>query len=164
MRIFSTPGLGTTVRLYLPQDERGGEAVSVQPPLQARGGTESILLVEDNDLVRGHAETLLDSLGYSVCAVGRAQDALLQLRGRHFDLLFTDIVMPGGMNGRQLAEETQRLYPGLPILLTSGYAQDVLAAGGLPQSLPVLQKPYRRHELATAIRRLLDRADAGPPF
>ena len=94
-------------------------------------------------------ETLTD-LGYAVIAARDAADAMEQLReGARVDVLFSDVVMPGGMNGVQLAVEARRLRPGLRVVLTSGYTNEALASGpGVPSDVPLLTKPYRREDLA----------------
>jgi len=164
VRIYSEPGQGTTVRLYLPR--AGSDAPKAgaeqEAPAAVRHGGGRILLVEDDPLVREHATRLLEGLGYAVVAVGEGAAALAALRdGAAFDLLFTDLVMPGGMNGRQLAEAAQRLRPGLPVLYTSGYTETtVTRRGDLEPGTLLLQKPYRRTELAAKVRAALEEGAA----
>ncbi|MEX2297587.1 MAG: ATP-binding protein [Dongiaceae bacterium] len=154
----SVPGAGATIRLYLPE-ATGVEftAESVPHAPIPPGGTEKILLVEDDDLVREHVQAQLKALGYRVVAMANGPDAVAILRtGEDFDLLFTDVVMPGGMNGRELADEARQLRPDLPVLFTSGYTEDaILIEGRLDSSVHLLSKPYRRQELATKIRDVL---------
>ncbi|WP_151119700.1 hybrid sensor histidine kinase/response regulator [Hypericibacter adhaerens] len=161
--VYSELGLGTTVRIYLPV---GGKADSSAVPagkeeLLAPRGQEILLVVEDDDFVRGHAVSVIRSLGYQVIASSDGDDAMKQLQtDTVIDLLFTDIVMPGGINGIELAERAQRLRPELKVLLTSGYALDSLGSRRqLPPGTTVLNKPYRKTELAQRIRDTLD----GPP-
>ncbi len=157
VRIQTAPGRGTSVRLYLPRGSGEGilsgtgEERSPMP-----GGSERILLVEDQALLRGHAESLLQDLGYSVLTAGGAAQALALLAaGEDVALLFTDVVLPGGMNGPELAEAARRLRPGLRVLLACGSAPP---DEGSVAGIPVLGKPYRRRDLAEQVRRVLDRS------
>lgn len=154
----SSPGSGTAVRLYLPAAEQEtamaarGQTVDAPVP-----GSGKILLVEDDELVREHVESLLTSLGYQVVQARNGEEGIALLRD-HEDivLLFTDVVMPGRLNGPELAEAAWRLRPDLPVLFTSGYAEDVLAdRAGFTHPVELLAKPYRRQELAAALRRAL---------
>jgi PAS domain S-box-containing protein len=164
--IYSEPGLGTTVRLYLPATGTIAEtvaAVEEEPSraMPAPTGHETVLVVEDDTFVRGFALSSLESLRYRVIPAKDGPEALAILQGDEpVDLLFTDVVMPGGMNGWELAARAQRLRPGLKVLLTSGYAVETLAARGRghPDML-LLNKPYRKAELARRIREAL----AAPP-
>jgi PAS domain S-box-containing protein len=159
VKIYSEPGLGTTVKLYLPRagTETARSAIHGRPH-EALHGSERILLVEDDELVRAHVAMQLEQLGYRVACAGSGPEALATLaRDQAFDLLFTDIVMPGGMNGRQLAEEARRRVPGLRVLFTSGYTeQAMLHQGSLGAGMRLLAKPYRRQELALRVREALD--------
>jgi len=156
VRIESLVGRGTTVRLYLPAESRAKP--EAQGPDDASidvGGSETILLVEDNADVRAMAEAGLAELGYRVLSARTALEALDVLQGREpVDLLFTDVVMPGGMSGLELAREAQRLRPGLPVLATSGHVGSAEASGA--PDVPILSKPYLRADLARALRRTLD--------
>ncbi|GAM97740.1 chemotaxis regulator [alpha proteobacterium U9-1i] len=158
--IYSEPGLGTSVRLYLPV-AIDAEASAPRSDLvrdMAPRGTETILVVEDDAFVRGHAITSLESLGYRVmvAADGRQALALLQA-GAVPDLLFTDIVMPGGVNGWQLAIEARALMPKLKVLYTSGYPLEALSGrADLDPNATLLSKPYRLAELARRVRDKLD--------
>jgi len=163
VRIYSEPGQGTTVRLYLPRAPAagagaGGAGEQGEPAAEARTGGERILLVEDDPLVRGHVSQQLESLGYAVISANDGASALAILEGgAPCDLLFTDLMMPGGMNGRQLAEAARRLRPSLPVLYTSGYTEtSVMRRGDLEPGVPLLQKPYRRAELAAKLRGALN--------
>lgn len=152
-RIASRPGNGTTVRLYLPAEQQiqreTPHRFATQP---MRRGTERILLVEDDDLVREHVVEQLRHLGYSVTSAGCGGEALERVRcGEEFDLVFTDIVMPG-MNGVDLAKQVRTLRPHLPILYTSGYTDGALCDSGAL----LLLKPYRKKDLAEMIRATLD--------
>ncbi|MEX2625636.1 MAG: PAS domain-containing protein, partial [Ilumatobacteraceae bacterium] len=158
-RIYSEPGHGTTVRLYLPRAGSAGVYESAVAPLRARrGGTERVLLVEDDELVREVIAVQLRGLGYQVVEAGDGPTALALLRdGEPFALLFTDIVMPGGMNGPQLAEVGRRLVPDLAVLFTSGYTEGTIEhKGRLDPGVELLTKPYRLDELAERVRRVID--------
>jgi signal transduction histidine kinase/CheY-like chemotaxis protein len=163
VKIYSELGFGTMVKMYLPSERRTKHASGpTVRALQAalRGGMERLLLVEDNNLVRQHAASQLRQLGYGIVEAADAVEALhaLQEEG-DFDLLFTDVVMPGGMNGPQLAAEAKRMRPDLRVLYSSGYTEGASGLRGLLEpGVELLQKPYRRKELAEAIRRALDGA------
>jgi CheY-like chemotaxis protein len=122
-----------------------------------RGGNETILVVEDDKLVRDYVLTQLHSLGYIALEAANATEALAHLEaGRRFDLLFTDIIMPGPMNGRQLADEIASRYPGSRVLYTSGYTENaIIHHGRLDTGVLLLAKPYRKSELASMIRKAL---------
>jgi CheY-like chemotaxis protein len=157
VKIISEAGKGTTVRLFLPKSSN--RAASSEPrsnllPLRAARGDEAILVVEDDPDVRELAVAGLTDLGYAVGTAADADEALRILRGtERVDLLFSDVIMPGGMNGAQLAVEARRIRPGLKVLLTSGYTAEALAdQHGLPDDLLVLGKPYRHEDLANKIR------------
>ena len=158
VKIYSEPGIGTTVRLYLPRAEQTGGAVEeVMPSTTDLRGTEVILLVEDDALVRDFASAQLSDLGYRVLEAANGKDALKMIREHEdIDLLFTDVVMPGGMNGRELAHEASKLRPALNALYTSGYAESARVHQGLlDKDVRLLSKPYGRLELAKEIRRAL---------
>jgi PAS domain S-box-containing protein len=158
--IYSEPGLGTTVRLYLPQittkfprSQQQLQIESVPFPT----GSETVLVVEDDPFVRSYAISRVQSLGYSVIAAVDGNDALQKLRTDiSVDILFTDIVMPGGVNGWELADLARQLRPGLPVLLTSGYALETLVKHGrLRAGAVVLTKPYRKADLALRLREVV---------
>lgn len=158
--IYSEPGQGATVKLYLPRAPTAS-ARGVSDNLdtfQARGGAETILLVEDEELVRRYAREQLTSLGYRVMEAVNGPDALETLRAHEdVDLLFTDVVMPGGMSGRALADEARKLRPGLKVLYTSGYTENAIVHHGrLDPGVRLLSKPYRRQTLARHVRAALD--------
>jgi PAS domain S-box-containing protein len=158
--IYSEPGLGTTVRIYLPQATsklpRPAEQIRTSTGPLPRG-TETVLVVEDDPFVRSYSISSVESLGYSVIAAVDGNDALQKLRaGIPVDILFTDIVMPGGINGWELADLARKLRPGLPVLLTSGYALETLVKHGrLRAGAVVLTKPYRKDELARRLREVV---------
>jgi PAS domain S-box-containing protein len=157
--IYSELGQGTTVKLYLPRAAATAEKAEPRRTEAAiEGGAEKILLVEDDDLVRKHVLAQLEALGYRVVAVRSGPDAIDALRSRtDFDLLFTDIVIPGGMNGKQLADEARKLHPDLPVLFTSGYTENaILHHGRLNPGVYLLNKPYRLNGLAAKVRMVLN--------
>jgi len=157
--VESVQGLGTRVRLHLPADISGvaeprPAAATVSPPGDHR--TEHILVVEDDSLVRRYVVDQLENRGFRVTAAERADQALDILRSdARFDLLFSDIVMPGPKNGWALAEAARLLYPELAILLTTGHA--VPPEHGDGPSVEILHKPYRPAELLARIEAILDR-------
>jgi PAS domain S-box-containing protein len=160
----SAPGRGTQVALYLPRATGGAKAAEEPrvPAATSQKGSERVLLVEDDEMVRTYAEQLLRSLGYKVVAAENGPSALAILRGGEtFDLLLTDMVMPGGIDGRELAETARALRPALRVLISSGYAESAIDAGEWQHAgLHLLSKPYRRRELAEKVRRVLDGAAA----
>ncbi len=160
--IYSEPDQGTTVRMYLPRHLGDGKPkVTVKPEPAAAGGTETVLLVEDDPMVLRFAQDQLESLGYRVLSASSPRQALeiLSAHGR-VDLLFTDVVMPGGMNGRELADEARKMQADLKVLYTSGYTENAIVHHGrLDPGVQLLSKPYRRLELARRIRLVLDRDD-----
>jgi CheY-like chemotaxis protein len=164
VRLESEQGCGTVVRLYLPRS--AGQAAGKSEPLRApglAGGHETILVVEDDPLVQGYVIAQLGSLGYRTLAAGDGVAALALVdQGAAFDLLFTDIIMPGGMNGRQLADAVRKRRPGMRVLYTSGYTDNTMDHDGhLDPGVALLKKPYRKAELSEKIREVLE--GAPPP-
>jgi CheY-like chemotaxis protein len=157
--IYSEPGLGTTVRIYLPAVATLGERTPSLVPAEAMSptGRETVLVAEDDPFVRSYAVSCLSSLGYRVVEAADGREALQKLgEGLEADILFTDVVMPGGINGWEVAERARRTRPGLKVLLTSGYALETLAERGrLPKGAVILNKPYRKAELAKRVREAL---------
>jgi PAS domain S-box-containing protein len=161
LKISSEIGHGTTVRLYLPRQlaQSVGAVAAAGPDDHPRGG-ETILVVEDDPLVRCFVVVQLRDLGYRVleAADGPAAQKLLD-DGASIDLLFTDVVMPGGMTGRQLADDAKRRRPNLKMLYSSGYTEDsIVHHGRLDPGVHFLAKPFRRQDLAVKIREALDGA------
>jgi PAS domain S-box-containing protein len=159
-RIYSEIGHGTVVRLYLPRSMTAPEMAEAAsaPPLELPTGKETILFVEDDPMVRQHTGRQIVGLGYAILMAENAAEALALVDDGYVpDLLFTDVVMPGGVNGRQLALKLRERWPELRVLYTSGYAHGQLTIDG--ESVPskyVLGKPYRRADLAAKLREVLD--------
>jgi signal transduction histidine kinase/CheY-like chemotaxis protein len=158
VEIASAPSRGTTVSLWLPWATASASAMPASPApprsaasaLRRADAGEVVLAVEDEPAVLAAAVETLTDLGYAVISARDATEAMEQLRGgERVDVLFSDVVMPGGMNGVQLAVEARRLRPGLRVVLTSGYTNEALGNGpGVPPDVPLLPKPYRREDLA----------------
>jgi PAS domain S-box-containing protein len=157
IKIYSEEGVGTTIRLYLPPAQGRVDAVAENGAEDA-GGSETILVVEDDALVRGFVITQLKNLGYRTISAndGRAAIAVVD-RGEPFDLLFTDVIMPGGISGRELAKAVAKRRPGVRVLYTSGYTDNaVVHHGRLDEDVLLLTKPYRKPLLARMVRQALD--------
>jgi CheY-like chemotaxis protein len=161
VKVYSEVGLGTTVKLYLPKSsDRPSESLRRDlPPLRSATGGETVLVVEDDAAVLAMAVESLGDLGYRVLVAHNGREALDILRSSEkIDILFSDVVMPGGINGAQLAVEARRVRPTIRVLLTSGYTGAALTSEhGLPEDMPVLGKPYRRDELAAQLRVIVGR-------
>ncbi|MDB5577267.1 MAG: hybrid sensor histidine kinase/response regulator [Bradyrhizobium sp.] len=162
MKINSKPGHGTAITLFFPQvGATDVPAAKPVDPIATPAGSETILLVEDDDMVRAYVENELRALGYRVIVTPNGPAALEVLRRPgQIDLLFTDVVMPGGLFGPQLAEEASRLRPGLKVLFTSGYSEHPVKSADRPDAR-ILNKPFRRHDLALMLREVLQ-ADGLP--
>jgi PAS domain S-box-containing protein len=155
IKIYSEEGIGTAIKLYLPRSMR--QAVRATEPAPAPAtprGNETILVVEDDALVRGYVIAQLESLGYTTLAAADGAAALALVdKGAAFDLLFTDVIMPGGMNGRQLADAIRARRPSLNVLYTSGYTENAIVHHGrLDPGVALLNKPYRKTDLARKLR------------
>ena len=152
--IDSIPGEGTVLSLYLPRSVLSAEASATADvhPRHTPGGSETVLIVDDNEDVREVTAVIVRSLGYEVLTAGDATEALAFVQGRRgVDLLMSDIVMSGGIDGFELVERAHTLRPRLPVLLMSGYP-----ASSVPKcDFPILHKPFRREELARCIRAAL---------
>jgi len=162
VKIYSELGHGTAVKIYLPRaaadariEASKGEAAACEA-----GAGETILVVEDEEMVRNLAVKLIRGLGYKVIEAKDGTNALDELE-RHGDiqLMFSDIVMPGGMSGAQLAAEAKTRRPGLKLLLTSGYPEHAAREGHVPRDIDLLGKPYRKADLALKLREILDRRE-----
>jgi PAS domain S-box-containing protein len=160
IKIYTEVGQGTTVRMYLPRAlEPSMHELPVVTPL-LRGGNEVILLVEDDEMVRMYAQTLLLDMGYQVLTAESGPQALSVLQQNpQVRLLFTDVIMPGGMNGRQLADAACRMRPDLKVLFTSGYTENAIVHHGrLDPGVNLLSKPYQRKDLINKLRLVLGTA------
>jgi len=160
VRIYSEISRGTTVQLYLPQAKSNNEALMQEYASNhaPRAEGETVLLVEDDEGVRELAATFLQDLGYAVLEAINGKQALAILEeGRSIDLLFTDLVMPGGMNGLELSREALRRRPAMKVLYTSGYMENVLAHDGqFDVGIQLITKPYTKEALAKRIRLVLE--------
>ena len=159
IKIYSEEGHGTTVKLYLPRATGVSDtAVELQTASSIEGGSEVILIVEDDELVRRYVVTQIESLGYATLEAANSAEALAVLDGAEaVDLLFTDVIMPGPMNGRQLVEVASKQRPALKTLFTSGYTENAIVHHGrLDTGVLLLAKPYRKSDLARMIRMALD--------
>ena len=163
IKIYSEEGHGTTIKLYLPRaGAQPQQASSASDDATLPRGQETILVVEDDDLVRDYVLAQLRSLGYATLSAQNAVVALALIdRGAQFDLLFTDVIMPGGMNGRQLADEVGKRRPGVKVLFTSGYTENaIIHHGRLDPGVALLAKPYRKSDLARMVRTALTQREA----
>jgi PAS domain S-box-containing protein len=155
IKIYSEEGHGTTVRIYLPRSTGQGQAiVDTAASASIERGSETVLIVEDDALVRTYVMAQVASLGYATLEAANAAEALKIIdNGADVDLLFTDVIMPGGMNGRQLVDQALKRRPSLKTLFTSGYTENaILHHGRLDEGVLLLAKPYRKPELARMIR------------
>jgi CheY-like chemotaxis protein len=159
-KIYSEPGEGTVVKMYLPRVPAGIEAPVAEPVVPAAApsvGNETILVVEDDEAVQAVTIGFLEDLGYLTVCARDAESALAVVRSRgDLALLFTDVVLPGGFNGRRLAEEAARLRPGLKVLFTSGYTPNAIIHNGiLDADVELLSKPFTIEALAEKLRAIL---------
>ena len=159
INVYSEPGFGTTMRLYLPRD-RSQEPVSVvtEAPVRNLSGNETIVVVEDEAMVRQFVEEQLRQAGYQVHSASNGPEALLLLGALgQVDLLFTDVMMPGGMTGRDLADRVRVTRPEIRVLYMSGYTENAIVHHGrLDPGVALLSKPFRKNDLLARIRSMLD--------
>jgi PAS domain S-box-containing protein len=163
--VYSEVGHGTTINLYFPRAD-GGSTPGLANPRNAdtdAQARETVLVVEDDVRVRQLTVKRLKLIGYQVLEAADGPSALEILRrGAHVDLLFTDLVMPGGLSGREVAIRARGMKPGIKVLLTSGYAEELVQGDALQRErLKVLRKPYHQAELAVALRDILRESE--PP-
>nr|WP_272874855.1 response regulator [Roseomonas marmotae] len=158
IKIYSEPGQGTTIRIYLPRTFSAEEVVPDISSAPIESGNETILVVEDDPVVQSTVVDLLKDLGYTVLKASDGQGALTLARsGIAIDLLFTDVVMPGPVRAPDLARQVQQLQPGVGVLFTSGYTENAIVHGGrLDPGVNLLSKPYRREDLARKVRHILN--------
>ena len=157
IKIDSEERRGTTVSLYLPRGIHDAALPGATAASALQRGSETVLVVEDDALVRGYVVAQLQSLGYRTITAANGPDALALLnQDIAFDVLLTDVVMPGGMNGRELADAVTRLRPGVAVLYTSGYPDAaIMHDGRLDHGVALLTKPYRQSDLARLMRQVL---------
>jgi PAS domain S-box-containing protein len=162
-KIYSEVGQGTTIRLYLPRVIQSEDVLAPVDSTQIGGGTETILVVEDDDQVRATAIEMLGDLGYRVLKASDAAAALHIIEsGLSIDLLFTDVVMPGKLKSPELARKAKQRQPDIAVLFTSGYTENAIVHGGrLDAVVELLPKPYAREALARKIRQVLAKAKRG---
>jgi PAS domain S-box-containing protein len=157
IRIYSEVGRGTIIKIYFPRTLQVEARHSEPEPGPVEGGTETLLVVEDDAEVRATAVETLSDLGYRVLKADDGQSALAVLQsGAPVELLFTDVIMPGPVRSTELARQARALRPDIEVLFTSGYAEDAIVHGGrLDPGVSLLSKPYRREDLARRIRGML---------
>jgi PAS domain S-box-containing protein len=159
IKIYSEEGHGTAVKIYLPRATGLDQTVAeMQASSRIEGGNEVVLVVEDDALVRRYVVTQIASLGYTTLQASNAAEALDVIgRTAKIDLLFTDVIMSGSMNGRQLVDEALKRRPSLKTLYTSGYTENAIVHHGrLDSGVLLLAKPYRQSDLARMLRMALD--------
>jgi PAS domain S-box-containing protein len=157
LKIYSEVGQGTTVRIYLPRSRHSEDVETIVEMGAVSGGTEVVLVVEDDEEVRATVVDMLTDLGYSVLKARDAQSALAIVEsGAPIDLLFTDVVMPGPLRSPELAIKARERIPTIAVLFTSGYTENAIVHGGrLDDGIELLSKPYHRDALARKIRHVL---------
>lgn len=162
IKIYSELGHGTTIKIYLPRSLESEEETPTRIKTPIVGGTETILVVEDDPKVQVTVVDMLTQLGYLVLKANDAQSALTVIQsGIGIDLLFTDVVMPGTLRSPELARQARQLLPNLQVLFTSGYTQNAIVHGGrLDPGVELLSKPYGRDDLARKVRAVLGRKPA----
>lgn len=157
IKIYSEVGQGTTVKIYLPRNTAAEDFLTDLRSLPVQGGTETVLVVEDDDEVRDTTVALLTDLGYRTLRARDAASALTVVEsGAPIDLVFTDVVMPGPLRSTELARKAKERLPGVAVLFTSGYTENsIVHAGRLDPGVELLPKPYSREMLARKIRQVL---------
>ncbi|WP_372013456.1 response regulator [Pseudoxanthomonas sp. 10H] len=157
VKVYSEVGHGTTIKLYLPRAHESEDTLVSMERLPVAGGSETVLVVEDDEDVRATAVEMLTDLGYRVLRAGDAASGLAIVEsGIPIDLLFTDVVMPGPLRSPELARKARERIPGLAVLFTSGYTENAIVHGGrLDEGVNLLPKPYTRENLARKVRHVL---------
>jgi PAS domain S-box-containing protein len=160
VQVESALGRGSTFTILLPRAAGETKEAREERPAPSRGGTGTILLVEDDAVVRDLARRILKQGGYAVLAASSAREAIAIAEGQAApNLVITDVVMPGGMNGVQLGERLARSCPGVPVLYMSGYTEDTsLLSAAVDKKLPFLAKPFQPSELLRKVEELLERS------
>ncbi|WP_293488022.1 response regulator, partial [Parvibaculum sp.] len=159
IKIYSERGHGTTVKLYLPRNHQSEDVITPTGVTTTTGGTETILVAEDDDAVRATVVDMLSELGYHILTAKDAASALTVIEsGAPVDLLFTDVVMPGPLKSTELARKAKERKPSIAVLFTSGYTENSIVHGGrLDAGVDLLSKPYTREALARKVRQVLGR-------
>jgi signal transduction histidine kinase/ActR/RegA family two-component response regulator len=163
IKIYSEEGHGTSIKIYLPRSREPASASDyLIQDTSIQGGNETILVVEDDIFVRSYVDTQLGRLGYVTLLAANAAEAIKFVEdGAEFDLLFTDVILTGTMNGRELADEITKRKPSTKVMFTSGYTENaIIHHGRLDRGVLLLAKPYRKSDLARMVRMTLD---AGKP-
>jgi PAS domain S-box-containing protein len=157
INVYSEPGVGTTFRLYLPRAAQAADSATPPPEATfALGAAETVLAVEDNPGLRDLVVRQLKQLGYKCLQAADGPSALKILEKEHVDLLFSDVIMPGGMSGYELGREARTRWPHIKVLLTSGFPEEKINGNGQPPwNMRLLLKPYRKEDLALILREVL---------
>jgi two-component system cell cycle sensor histidine kinase/response regulator CckA len=158
INIYSEQGRGTSFKIFIPKILEEGESWEKNEESPAITGTGTVLIVEDDDMVRKIASEMLEAVGYTVIAIGKPEEALALCGdpGAAIDLLITDVIMPG-MSGKELRDRVELTRPGIKVLFMSGYTSDVIAHRGvLEEGVHFLQKPFSMNDLARKVRDLLN--------
>jgi two-component system cell cycle sensor histidine kinase/response regulator CckA len=155
--VYSEVGIGTTFKVYFPAtDDDPVVSPDGVAELATEGAGETVLVVEDEEAVRNACRRILSRAGFQVVEARAGSEALAEFADTPIDLLLTDVIMPGGLSGRDLAERLQASRPGLPVLFMSGYTADVIATRGILEAgVCVLEKPFSSSELLGKVRELL---------
>jgi CheY-like chemotaxis protein len=163
-KIYSEPGHGTTIKIYLPPTKEEAQTAAMESDETQFGDTATILVVEDDELVRKSVCKKLQRFGYTVTAVEAASAALMTLeKNPNFDLVFSDVIMPGSLSGADLAREVQSRWPQIKLLLTSGYTEaSALGKVKVPPGVRLLSKPYSSAELAKTVSAVLMSGNGKP--
>lgn len=160
IKVYSELGEGTTVKVYLPRLHEAHAPNALDDGLEregVHGGTETILVVEDHEDLRAFSVATLVDLGYRVLSAGSGNEAVALLQGEKFDLLFTDVVLPEGMNGRRVADAATAMQPHLKVLFTTGYTANAIVHNGrLDPGVELLSKPFSASALGARVRKILD--------
>jgi two-component system, cell cycle sensor histidine kinase and response regulator CckA len=161
--VYSEPGEGTVFKIYLPRSDRSTRPVVSAPPLARQGaGGETILVVEDEEALRTMIKRILEANGYQILLAAQGAEALkLVAEERRLDLVLTDVVLPGAVQGNRVAQQALQLRPGLPVLFMSGYTRDAtIQAGRIDECVNYLEKPFTPDVLVAMVRTVLDQAGA----
>ena len=161
IKVYSEPGTGTTIRIYLPRSTSDHVIQQDSSTGELPRGSETVLIVDDEPELLQLARHYLDDLGYKTWTAENARQALELLQQHSIDIMFSDVVMPGGMNGYELAQAAINQKPDLKILLTSGFTSKTMTHNGLEKfAASLLSKPYLKTELALRIRQILDEKES----